>query len=53
MWAFKGEGAISKIVEEFTYLGSTISSTESDVNTGLMKVWIMLSRSYYIDVWSV
>ena len=41
---FKQDGAIStlsakplKIIEQFTYLGNIISSTESDVNIG--KAW--------------
>ena len=41
---FKQKGAIStgkplKLVDQFTYLGSNISSTESDANIFLVKVW--------------
>ena len=42
---FEQEGAISilsgktlKVVDQFTYLGIDISSTESDVNIGIAKV---------------
>jgi len=44
--SFKKKGNIStldgkplKSVEQFTYLGSNISSTESDVNTRIAKAW--------------
>ena len=43
---FKQEGTIStlngkslKLVDQFTYPSRNISSTESDVNIGLLKVW--------------
>ena len=43
---FKQKGAIStqndkplKFIDQFTYLGSNISSTESDVNIRLEKAW--------------
>ena len=29
-----------KLVDKFTYLGSTVSSTEKDINTQLAKAWI-------------
>ena len=48
---FKQEGAIStlsdyplKLIDQFTYLGSNISSTESDVNKHLVKVWTIIDR---------
>ena len=48
---FKQEGAIStlngrplKLVDKFTYLGSNISSTESDVNINLAKTWTAINR---------
>ena len=46
---FKREGTIStlsgwplKLVEKFTYLGSNILSTESDVSIHLRKAWIAI-----------
>ena len=48
---FKREGAIStlsgkpiKLVDKFTYLGSSISSTERDVNIRLVKAWTAVNR---------
>ena len=48
---FKQEGAISslrgkplKLVEQFPYLGDNISSTESNVNMHLAKVWTAIDR---------
>ena len=48
---FKREGAIStlsgralRLVDKFTYLGSNISSTESDVNIRLAKARITIGR---------
>ena len=45
--SFKQEGAIStlsgkppKLADQFTYLGSNISSTERDVYIHQVKVWI-------------
>ena len=32
-------GSSLKLVDEFTYLGSSVSSTEKDINTGLAKAW--------------
>ena len=50
MW-FKWEEAIFtlssrplKLVDEFTYLGSNISSTESGINICLVKVWTIFNR---------
>ena len=49
LMCFKQEGAIFtlsakplKLVDQFTYLGCNISSTESDVNMYLAKVWTAL-----------
>ena len=54
---FKREGAISalsdrslKLVDKFTYLGSSVSSTESDVDIRLPKSW---SDIHHIDVWFI
>ena len=33
-----------KPVEQFTYLGSNISSTESDVNARIGKAWSTINR---------
>ena len=32
-------GGPLKIVDKFTYLGSSVSSTENDINTQLEKAW--------------
>ena len=29
-----------KVMDKFTYLGSSVSSTENDINTRLVKTWI-------------
>ena len=49
------EGTISilngyplKLVDKFTYLGSSVSSTESNVNIWLAKVWTAINRSSII-----
>ena len=48
---FKQVGAIStlsgkhlKLVDKFMYFASSVSSTESDVNIGLAKVWTATNR---------
>ena len=33
-----------KLVDKFTYLGSSISSTEKDINTRLTKAWTTIDR---------
>ena len=33
-----------KLVDKFTYLGSSVESTEKDINTRLMKAWTAISR---------
>ena len=33
-----------KLVDKFTYLGSSISSTEKDINTRLMKAWAAIDH---------
>ena len=38
------EGTSLKLVDEFTYLGSSISSTEKDINTWLTKAWTAINR---------
>ena len=38
------DGASLKLVDKFTYLGSSVSSTEKDINTRLMKAWTVIDR---------
>ena len=33
-----------KLVDKFTYLGSSVSSTETNINTQLVKAWITIDR---------
>ena len=33
-----------KLVDKFTYLGSSVPSTETDINTWLAKVWTAIDR---------
>ena len=33
-----------KLVDKFTYLGSSVSSTEKDIDTQLMKAWTATDR---------
>ena len=33
-----------KLVDKFTYLGSSVSSTEKDIDTRLMKAWTAIDR---------
>ena len=37
-------GGPLKLVDKFTYLGSSISSTENDINTRLAKAWTAINR---------
>ena len=37
-------GSCLKLVDKFTYLGSGVSSTESDIDTRLAKVWTAIDR---------
>ena len=37
-------GTSLKLVDKFTYLGSSISSTEKDINTWLTKEWTAINR---------
>ena len=37
-------GSSLKLVDNFTYLGSTVSSTETDINTRLTKAWTAINR---------
>ena len=38
------DGASLRIVDKFTYLGSSISSTENDIDTRLTKAWTAIER---------
>ena len=38
------EGTSLKLVEKFTYLGSSVTSTEKDVDTRLTKAWTAIDR---------
>ena len=37
-------GSSLKLVDKFTYLGSSVSSTETDINTQLAKAWVAIDR---------
>ena len=37
-------GSSLKLVDKFTYLGSSVSSTEKDINTWLVKAWTAIDR---------
>ena len=38
------DGTSLKLVNKFTYLGSSVSSTEKDINTRLTKAWTAIDR---------
>ena len=38
------DGTSLKLVDKFTYLGSSVSSTEKDIDTWLTKVWTAIDR---------
>ncbi len=38
------DGTALKLVDKFTYLGITVSSTEKDVDTSLKKAWTAINR---------
>ena len=38
------DGAALKLVDKFTYLGSSVSSTEKDIDTRLTKAWTAIDR---------
>ena len=40
----KINGSSLKLVDKFTYLGSSVSSTEIDINTRLAKAWTAINR---------
>ena len=38
------EGTSLKLVDKFTYLGSSVSSTEKDIDTRLTKAWTSIDK---------
>ena len=38
------DGTTLKLVDEFTYLGSSVASTEKDIDTRLTKAWTAINR---------
>ena len=38
------DGTSLKLVDKFTYLGSSVSSTEKDIDTRLIKAWTAIDR---------
>ena len=40
----RGEGTPLKLVDKFTYLGSSVESTEKDIETRLTKAWTAINR---------
>ena len=41
-------GRSQKLVDKFTYLESSVSSTENDINTRLVKAWTAIDRLLFI-----
>ena len=42
-------GSSLKLLDKFTYLGSSVSFTETDINTRLTKAWIAIDRLSFIS----
>ena len=38
------DGTSLKLIDKFTYLGSSVSSTKKDINTWLTKAWTAINR---------
>ena len=38
------DGTSLKLVDKFTYLGSSVSSTEKDIDTRLTKTWTAINK---------
>ena len=38
------DGTSLKLIDKFTYPGSSVSSTEKDINTRLTKAWAAIDR---------
>ena len=43
------DGTSLKLVDKFTYLGSSVSSTEKDIDTRLTKAWTAIDR--LLNIW--
>ena len=41
---FTQDGTSLKLVDKFTYLGSSVSSTEKDIDTRLTKAWTAIDK---------
>ena len=41
-------GTILKLVDKFTYIGSSVSSTETDIDTRPAKAWTVIDRLWVI-----
>ena len=44
------DGTSLKLVDKFTYLGSSVSSTEKDIDTRLTKVWTAIDKLWESDL---
>ena len=44
------DGASLKLVDKFTYLGSSVSSTEKDIDTRLTKAWTAITNKKKIHM---
>ena len=42
-----------KLVDKFTYLGSSVSSTETDIDTRLAKAWTAIGRTEVRPDWRI
>ena len=38
------DGSYMKLVDKFTYLGKSVSSTEKDIDTWLTKAWMVIEK---------
>ena len=48
------DGSSLKLVDKFTYLGSSVSSTKTDINMWLAKAWTAIDRlSYRSQIWPI
>ena len=47
------EGTPLKLVDKFTYLGSSVESTEKDIETRLTKAWTAINRLSIIWKWDL
>ena len=46
-------GSSLRLGDKFTYLGSSVSSTENDISTRLSKAWIVIDRLLVIWKWNL